>query len=116
MNKKLINLFFWIAVLIFPMTSFAVQPFLGNPFPNVGPLDILETIERVFLLLIWPVTIAIIILSFMYAGILFLTGKGDPAKISIAKLAVLWGTIGVAVILLSFSIIRFVRALFPVGL
>lgn len=48
------------------------------------------------------------VISFVIAGILFLTSNGEPEKIKQARAAVVWGVAGVIVGILAFSIIAIV--------
>lgn len=68
------------------------------------PLSIIALINRLFYF-IWPIVVAAVIILFMYGGFQFLTARGDETKLSKARLSVMWGVIGVGVIILSFSII-----------
>lgn len=58
---------------------------------------------------------AIAVISFVMAGILFLTAQGEAAKITAAKSAFLWGIAGVVVGILAFSIIAVVGGLISSG-
>jgi hypothetical protein len=51
---------------------------------------------------------AVAVISFVIAGILFLTANGEPEKIKTARSAVIWGIAGVVVGILAFSIIAIV--------
>ncbi len=46
------------------------------------------------------------VICFIYAGVLFLTAGGDATKLETARSAAIWGTVGVAVGILAFSIIQ----------
>jgi hypothetical protein len=54
---------------------------------------------------------AIAVVSFVLAGILFLTANGDPEKIGTARSAVIWGVVGIAVGLIAFVIVSIVANL-----
>lgn len=54
---------------------------------------------------VWIIFTVVAVVSFLIAGILFLTSYGDPQKIKMAKDAALWGVAGVIVGLLAYSII-----------
>jgi|GEM_PF-4135544 len=73
------------------------------PFPPLVPriLD-LSFIGLTLINIVWVVFITASTISFIYAGMLFLSG--EPAKISQAKKLLLWGIVGVIVGLLSASI------------
>jgi FtsH-binding integral membrane protein len=42
---------------------------------------------------------------FVVAGITFLTANGEPDKLKTARSALLWGTIGIVVAIIAYSII-----------
>ncbi len=48
------------------------------------------------------------VISFVVAGVLFLSSRGEPEKIKQARSAVIWGVAGVVVGILAFSIIAIV--------
>ena len=48
------------------------------------------------------------VISFLVAGVLFLSSHGEPEKIKQARAAVVWGVAGVVVGILAFSIIAIV--------
>jgi hypothetical protein len=74
-------------------------------------IDVAKIIEA-FFNIFWPIVVAIIVGAFIYAGVKFLTAQGDPAKIATARMAVIWGLVGVVIILLSVAIIGFVTRFF----
>ncbi len=90
------------------MRAFAEDP----DFPLIPlqefDIDIITILNGIFEI-IWPIIIAVTIIVFIWAGISFLTAAGDPTKISTAKKAVIWGVVGVIVLVLSYSIIGFVN-------
>jgi hypothetical protein len=68
-------------------------------------MDSIPTIINRFLdIVVGPIFFGLIIIMFIWAGILFLTAQGDPTKITGAKKAVLWAVVGTAVGLLAFSV------------
>ncbi|MFH1968074.1 MAG: hypothetical protein ABIJ84_01660 [bacterium] len=58
--------------------------------------------------IVWVVFTVIAVISFVVAGILFLTAQGDPGKITTARQAVIWGVGGVVVAILGFAIISII--------
>jgi len=54
----------------------------------------------------WTVFSLIVVICMLVAGILFLTSGGDPEKIKTARLAFIWGVVGVAVGIIAYSIIE----------
>lgn len=59
----------------------------------------------------WPVFIAVVVVMFMWTGLLFLLAKGDVAKLGEARKALIWALFGVALGVLAFSIIKTLQAL-----
>jgi len=114
MNKKL---FFPLAsffLLAFPLASFgAAAPF----FPPMPPLTAVGTnlltlttaTVTVLFNVFWIIAVAFIVVMFVLAGFKFFTAQGDPSKVQEATRAVVYGIIGVAVVILAFSIIAIVR-------
>ncbi|MBX4200789.1 hypothetical protein KW786_01530 [Candidatus Parcubacteria bacterium] len=105
--KKSIVLSFITALLAMPAVTLAYV-FIPDAPPNNVPINILGVLAGVFNL-VWPITVAVIIIMFIYAGFQFLTAQGDPSKIAAARQSVIWGAAGVAVILLAFSMITIIR-------
>lgn len=91
MNKKLSSLFVLTAVLI-------VLPVIAKAQIDVG-----GTLDKItdMLLLIFS---GLVILMFLWAGILYLTAHGDPGQFQKANKAVLYALVGTAVGLLGYSI------------
>ena len=112
MNKKLVALS-TLAALIMPMMAVAA---INLPaLPAFSSINLNTVINNVFNI-VWIFTAAAIVILFVVIGFMFLTAEGDPAKVALARRAVIWGAVGVVVILLSFSIIALVvQVLEPVG-
>ena len=84
-----------------------IQPILPNPGPQT-PNDLMQFIIRIvqwFYTLIFILAVFFILLSAFY----FITSGGDETKVSKAKRTLLYAVIGIAVGLLSYSIIIFVQ-------
>ncbi len=103
MNKKLVVLSALLVVLL-PITvlAFAEPP---QPSPNQN-ISVAVLVDRILNLLVWPLATGIVIILFIMAGFIFLTAQGEPAKIQEARRAVIWGIVGVIIIVISFSIVR----------
>jgi len=112
MNKKLVALS-TLAALIMPMMAVAA---INLPaLPAFSSINLNTVINNVFNI-VWIFTAAAIVILFVVIGFMFLTAEGDPTKVALARRAVIWGAVGVVVILLSFSIIALVvQVLEPVG-
>ncbi|MBX4200787.1 hypothetical protein KW786_01520 [Candidatus Parcubacteria bacterium] len=68
-------------------------------------------IDRLLTLVILPIFSGLIIVMFVYAGFLFLTAQGDPAKISTAKKVIIWAIVGIIVAFLSYTIVNFISSI-----
>lgn len=110
MNKKIVIFLagVWTNLLILPIIALA--DFDPPPLPRGGPIDILKIFKNIFGY-IWPLFIGFAILIFIFSGYMFLTAKGDPGKIKLAKDAFIWGVVGVGVALISMSVILTVISL-----
>lgn len=62
--------------------------------------------------LIWKVFALFALVSFVIAGIFFLTAQGQPEKLKIARSFVLWGVVSIIVAILAYSIITIVESIF----
>ena len=104
MNKKLAFISTLAVLLTFPIISLA---YTGPSQPQNGKivLDPSTIIDGVFAF-IWPIVTAIVVIMFIAAGFLFLTAQGDPGKAAAGRQAVIYGVVGVIVILLGFSIVQ----------
>lgn len=70
----------------------------------------LEGIVKSIVDLSWLVFEVIAVICFVIAGILFLSANGEPAKLILARSAVIWGIAGVAVGIIAYSIIKITEA------
>ena len=81
MAKRIISLFF-IAFYFFSIPVFA----FADTCDPVNPTQWFTcVINNVLNFVVWPIFVGVVIIMFLWAGILFLTGRGDPAKLEIAK-------------------------------
>src|SRR3989344_2425191 len=104
-NKKLSVLSAVVASLIMPAVSLAID-FPGQPSQlYIGLPVVMNSILNV----VWWVFLAIIIVSFIIIGVIFLNSKGDPKELQDARQGLIWATVGVVVGILAFSIINIVR-------
>lgn len=91
MNKK-------ISSILFTALSLSVLPLIT--FAQIDVAGILGRVEGLF----WQIFDGLVIIMVVYAGIKYLTAKGEPGKIAEANKALVWALIGVAVgILAQFS-------------
>jgi len=92
MFKKAL-LFILLSALVLPSAAF-------------GAVDSIQSLSVAIARVVWVVFTVIAVICFVIAGVMFLTARGDPAKLTLARSAFLWGLAGVAVGIVAFSIIR----------
>jgi hypothetical protein len=91
-----------LGALVLPVVAMA------QPSTTVGSLqEIVTKLENA----VWIVFGGIAVISFVVAGILFLTAAGSPEKIATARNAAIWGVAGVAVGIVAYSIIAIVSSI-----
>ena len=61
---------------------------------------------------VWIIFAAVAVVSFLIAGVAFLTANGAPEKLKLARSAFVWGVAGVVVGIISYSIITVVGNFF----
>lgn len=77
-------------------------------------IDVNQIMSNILTMVLWPVLAGVIVVMFIWAGFIFLTAQGEPGKITQAKKAVLWGTIGIGVALAGFSAENIVKSILGV--
>lgn len=104
--KKFI--YFVIILGLFPGIVFAAN---SIPFPNFIPKEVggnfwdyLDLLILNLLSFIWKLFAAYAVGMFIYAGFLFLNARGDAKVAKEARHAVAWGSVGVGIGLLAFTI------------
>ena len=108
-NKKIITLFY---ILVFLVCPFYIASAQLHPYgPAISYVGILDGI----LSAVWIIFTAVVVISFVVAGILFLTAGGAPDKIKTAKAAFIWGVAGVVVGIIAYSIIGIVGGILTGG-
>lgn len=98
-----------IFILLLIFLCIAPTVILAGPLaPPVRPTGGFTNIWDFFLAIlgniIWMVFVAVAIVMFIYAGFMFVTASGEPAKLHSAKMALIGGFIGVVVAVLAISI------------
>ena len=81
-------------------------------FTDEVSINSLTQLGGIALDLTWKIFFVFAVVSFVISGIIFLTSMGDPAKIKTARLAVIFGVVGIAVALLAYSIVGIVTNIF----
>lgn len=104
------KLFFSVVFLsLFLTVSFVVA--LGENVDTIGKgnYQLLGQLLENVISIVWYCAVALTVISFMVAGILFLTAHGEPDKLETARKAVLWGVVGVAVMIIGYSIVAILK-------
>ena len=87
---------------------------MAAPWDNPPPFDQSPNLSGLIagiMRAVWMVFAAIVIILFIYAGIRFLTAGGQPEKIQEARMALLWGVVGVIVVILAYSIFAIAQSI-----
>ena len=104
MNKKLVIAYGVTILLASPLLVFAVPGVYGGTLS-----DLVGTVSGLVEGILWTIAVTFVIIMFVLAGFKFLTAQGDPSKLGEARLAVIWGLAGAAVIALAWSIVSIVK-------
>ena len=100
MKKSLIALSLIVIILTLPIAAAAQKTGI--------PLDsLINNIKNAT----WKVFGIIALISFVIAGVLFMTAGGEPEKLQKARAAFMWGVAGVIVGILAWSIITIVETI-----
>jgi len=96
---KKTNLLFSTLLFVFFLTTVA-SVVIANGTQTTDINVILGNIRG----LVWEIFATLVVICFIWAGVLFLTAEGDPQKLEKAKQAFFWGVIGTLVGILAYSI------------
>lgn len=107
MNKKLLVPSAVSFLLALPGISLAVALL---PQPGVIAFSANSLFSALFNL-IWPFFAAYAVIMYILAAFQFFNAQGDPSKVKDATKSIIWGSVGVAVGILSFSIPFLIGAL-----
>ncbi len=93
---KYIKTFLYTSILASPTVLLAQNYLIKNPLKGVNSLEqvVLNVIQVVELLLIMAT-----VMYLLYAGLMFVTARGEPGKLTKARDALLWGMVGAALVL-----------------
>ena len=110
MNKKF-ALGALTVLLLMPVIGLAQITFPSTPSLSSGVnlFNLIVTITTIVLNAVWMIAVTFVIVMFVISGFQFLTAQGDPGKVGEARNAIIWGTGGVVVIILSYSILVIMR-------
>ena len=100
------------AILASPMVALAVawpdEPQAGGaggvPITLQGLLDII-------LIPVWMIFAFIVLVTFIYAGVMFVTAAGNPDKIALAKSAAINGVVGIVVAIVAWVVLAVATAI-----
>jgi len=99
-----------LSTLLLPVIAFAQMEQIapGGPGTSVGSLQqLIHSIENAVGLVFGGLAV----IMFVFAGIQFLTARGEPEKVQGARSSFLWGIAGVVVGIIAFSIIAIVGSI-----
>lgn len=97
-----------IAVLVSAVLPALTLAQVGGSPPTNLSLD-LTGLGQLIVNAVWIVFTILAIIAFIYAAILFLTSGGNPEKVSAARMAFMWGVVGIIVGILAYTIVNLVR-------
>lgn len=83
----------------------------GEGIDIADTTDMVDVITNLVNWFAWIIALASVVMG-LYAGLLFITARGETAQLSTAKKTFAYAMIGVAVALVSFSIIAITKAFF----
>ena len=110
--KKLILASIFISLLIFPLVGYSQSEYLEE-VPSISILGPGGAIAKVTNILFTLLVLGAVI-SFIYAGFLFITSSGDTQKFDTAKKSILYGVIGLLIAFSSVGIVKLVKTIFGV--
>ena len=115
MNKKI----FLVLFLLFGLVSFTSATIVTLPNPlcpsgsgSQGCIDSFPSLIQTITNYITTLITAIVVIVFIWAGILFVTSGGSEQKISTAKKMLLWAVIGTGIALAGQGLVAVITAVF----
>lgn len=93
-----------------PVTSGKTETFI---FKLENPLEADNFIELIDVLATWLFNLAIpvVVVMIVYAGVMFLTSRGEPAKVTKARQILLYAVVGFAIILIGKGFITLIESI-----
>lgn len=85
------------------------------PNPLKGGADDFTSLVKIIAQWVFNLAIPIAVAMIVYAGILFLTSSGEPAKITKAKQVLTYAVIGLAIILIGSGFITLIKSILELG-
>ena len=102
-----------IIALVVDVTGASSTSFTMCPGATITTTSIVQTITNLINWFAWFVSITSVAMG-LYAGLLYLTARGDPSKVQEASKVFSYTIIGIAVAVVSFSIIVLTKTLFGI--
>ncbi len=90
--KKIVNLTI-LGCLVLPLVVGAATPSMPDIKGTHDVFTILDNVRNI----LWAFLAVVVIIMFVWAGIIFVTAEGDPGKVERARSRVLYGIIGLIV-------------------
>ncbi len=98
--KRILPTLALLAILASPIMVLAADP---------NPPQTLNALIAALKTPIWIIFGFIVLVCFIYAGIIFLTAGGNPDKIEKARSAVLYGVVGIVVGVIAYGILAIIQ-------
>lgn len=108
-NKKLVTLVSLGLLSITPLIASAYTP-PGQPGTLAAGTTVSGLISIIFNNFFWPVFITVAIIYLLTVGLMFLFAQGEPEKVNTARMALIWGVAGIAVIVIAASVLPIIIA------
>ena|SRR3989344_1915168 len=102
MNRKITYILLFASILLPGFVLAAPGLFTGNL------TDLADNIATLIKNILWTIAIVFVIVMFVIAGFKFLTAQGNSQQVAEARNAVIWGLVGVVVIILAWSVVTIV--------
>jgi len=106
MNRKI--LLFNIAICLLLVSNFALAVTITNPLAPGGVWTFGDLIGKI-IQAVSGVVAGLAIIMFMIAGILFLTSAGSPEKLTKARTAAVYATVGLTIAIAAAGIVQLIQ-------
>ena len=103
-KKRFIIVSFWV-ILLLPSITLAANCAAVPADKWFGCI-----INNIVDYIVWPLFVGLVVIMVIWAGILFLTARGDPNKIDAARRALIWAVVGIIIGLIAFSAVTIIKA------
>ncbi len=79
-------------------TNNTVPVFIPNPAAKAGG-TVLEVLYSLLKTVVMPIAAVVVVMMIIWAGFMYLTAQGNPAKIAAAHQRLMWSLIGAGILL-----------------